>query len=50
MAKKLIGIRLEEELLSLKPVDVSISDWLRECIHTWKEHANFTNKNRYGVK
>jgi len=36
MPKKLIGVRLEEELLSLKPADVSLSDWLRECIHTWK--------------
>ena len=36
MAKKLVGVRLEEELLNLKPDDVSFSDWLRECIHTWK--------------
>ncbi len=36
MPKRFIGIRLEEELLSLKPEGVSYSDWIRECVHIWK--------------
>ena len=36
MATKYIGIRLEEELLKLKPKNMKVSDWIRECIHVWK--------------
>ena len=36
MATKYVGIRLEEELLQLKPSDMTLSDWIRECIHVWK--------------
>ena len=36
MATKYVGIRLEEELLRLKPENMTLSDWIRECIHVWK--------------
>ncbi|NPA40827.1 MAG: DUF342 domain-containing protein [Aquificae bacterium] len=36
MATKLIGVRLEEELLELKPEGMRTTDWIRECIHVWK--------------
>jgi len=36
MGTKYIGVRIEEELLNLKPEDMKITDWIRECIHTWK--------------
>lgn len=37
MPKKFVGLRLEEDLLSLKPQNVSFSDWIRECIYVWKQ-------------
>ncbi len=36
MATKLIGVRIEKELLKLKPEGMRTSDWIRECIHVWK--------------
>lgn len=36
MATKYVGIRLEEELLKLKPENMTFSDWIRECIHVWR--------------
>lgn len=36
MATKYVGIRLEEELLKLKPENMTLSDWIRECIHVWR--------------
>ena len=36
MATKYVGVRLEEELLKLKPENMTLSDWIRECIHVWK--------------
>ncbi|NPA52697.1 MAG: hypothetical protein GXO22_07360 [Aquificae bacterium] len=35
MAKKNICIRIPEEFLEKKPADLSMSDWIRECIHLW---------------
>ena len=36
MGTRYVGVRIEEELLKLKPEDISLSDWIRECIHTWR--------------
>ncbi len=36
MPTRKISIRLEEELLSLKPPDMGLTEWIREAIHTWK--------------
>ncbi|WP_457642640.1 hypothetical protein [Persephonella sp.] len=35
MAKKSICIRIPEEFLEKKPEHLSLSDWIRECIHLW---------------
>ncbi len=36
MGTRYVGVRIEEELLKLRPEDVNLSDWIRECIHTWR--------------
>jgi len=36
MATKYVGVSIEEELLKLKPDNMTVSDWIRECIHIWK--------------
>lgn len=36
MGTRYVGVRIEEELLRLKPEDINLSDWIRECIHTWR--------------
>ena len=36
MGTRYVGVRIEEELLNLKPEDVKLSDWIRECIHAWR--------------
>ncbi len=36
MGTKYVGVRIEEELLKLKPENMKLSDWIRECIHAWR--------------
>ncbi len=36
MGTKYVGVRIEDELLKLKPKGMKITDWIRECIHVWK--------------
>ena len=36
MGTRYVGVRIEEELLKLKPENMKLSDWIRECIHAWR--------------